>query len=143
MSTMVSKAFARGVLGAVPDVWPGLCLALLTDAPEAVAGDMDVTFVEVPGSIGADATGYVRADVPKSAWSDPLGNAPASMPLGEDIEFAEANAQWPPVTWIAVMPNDYGPYALMCLELTSPVVVRTNKRLRVPAGLMALRHFSV
>lgn len=137
MPTMVSKTYASGVLSAVRDIWPGLCLALLSDEPPVEAGVISVLTVEIEGE------GYARAAIAKADWSDPLGNAPVSMPLEDDVLFPTAVMEWPEVSWIALMPTADGEHALIALELTMPVIVRSERQLRVAAGLFALRHLSV
>ena len=107
MTVFVSKQYGRQVLGAVPDLWPDLCLALLTDEPPVDAGTVSVSGVEVSG------INYERVSIPVSAWADPVGNAPASMLLDEDVVFPEAGDGWPDVKWIALMPDATGTDALI------------------------------
>lgn len=140
MTTYVSKQYGRQVLGAVPDLWPDLCVALLTDEPEVEAGSLLVNGVEVDYTT---AVNYERADVPSSAWADPAGNAPASMLLDEDVVFPEAGVGWPDVKWIALMPNDSSDEALIAVELITPTTVQAGRQLRIAAGLLALRHLTL
>lgn len=140
MTTFVSKQYGRQMLGAVPDLWPQLCVALLTDAPTVVIGSLQIGGVELDkyGDYG-----YDRVPIPVYAWADPTGNAPASMLLDEDIVFAVATDPWPEVKWIALMPNDASTDALIATELITPTVVASGRQLRVAAGLLALRHLTL
>lgn len=137
MPTLVSKTYASRVLSAVPDIWPGMCLALLSGEPTVEAGVISVLSTEIEGD------GYARADIAKADWSEPLGNAPVAMPLEDDLLFPMAETEWPEVSWIALMPTAESEHALIALELTMPVVVRSQRQLRVAAGLFALRHLSL
>lgn len=137
MTVFVSKQYGRQVLGAVPDLWPDLCMALLTDEPEVVAGSVDVSGVEL------SVTEYERQPIPVGAWADPTGNAPASMLLDEDVVFPAASGVWPEVKWVALMPDAGSSEALVAAELISPTVVQAGRQLRMAAGLLALRHVTM
>lgn len=139
MATLISKEYAQDVMEAVMGtIYTGsFSIALLYQTPIPVDGTISLTGTELSGK------GYARVNVPVTDFVvDPDKWNPVTAVNQDDIVFA-ANSHgtnWSPITHAAVI---HGSTVLAVISADTPITIKPNRWLRIPAGSLALRMDSV
>lgn len=145
LSRAAAGAVLNAVVGTATDVLgigANIKVALCSSAPSVnvSTGEWDLSGAELTDVL---APGYARASVPRATgFVAPGGAAPVHADTIAQVLFPVAGADWPAVTYVALLDNA-GTAVLSVFELTAPIIVLAGKQARIPAGSLSFTHPSI
>lgn len=145
LSRAAAGAVLNAVVGTATDVLgigANLKVALCSSAPSLNISDgsWDLTGHELTDVL---APGYGRASVPRATgFVAPAGAAPVHADTVDQVLFPMAGADWPAVTYVALL-DSAGTVVLSVFQLLAPIIVLAGKQARIPAGSLSFTHPSI